>query len=330
LIGGIAARGSARIAGSALVAGLALAAGLLPFWGCAGPGPAADTAARPDTLLAVGGTRLWVHQEGSGDPIVVVHGGPVLDHGYMVEPLRPLADEYRLVFFDQRLSGRSDGIVDSASVRLDTLVSDIEGIRVGLGLDRIHLLGHSWGGLLAAGYAVRHPERVSSLILVSPNPPSAALWQQMQLAEQAAIVPADTAGMGALRQSTEFAAREPAAIERMLQLSFRAQLADQALADSLRFHVADDYGERSRQFGYLMPDLAAYDLTAELQALDVPALVLYGEAEAGAEIGAAAYREALPGAAVRSVAGAGHFAFLERPAPFLAAVRDLIEGNANR
>ena len=308
-----------------------LACGLaLSIAGCGGSDPAREGALPRDTLLPVGGTRLWVHQEGTGDPIVVVHGGPVLDHGYMVDPLRPLADDYRLVFFDQRLSGRSDGTVDSASVRLDTLVSDIEGIRTGLGLDRIYLLGHSWGGLLAARYAATHPDRIRSLILVSPNPPSTAEWQEMQAAERAAMVPADTAGMGELRGSPEYAAREPAALERMLQLSFRAQLADPALADSLRFHIADDYAERSRQFGYLMPDLAGYDLTAELRGVDVPALVMYGEEEAGAEIGAAAYREALPGATIRIVPRAGHFLFMERPEPFLAAARDLLRREPRR
>lgn len=51
-----------------------------------------------DTVLEVNGTRLFVHQEGRGEPLVVVHGGTVLDHGYLVEPLRRLADRYRLVF----------------------------------------------------------------------------------------------------------------------------------------------------------------------------------------------------------------------------------------
>jgi proline iminopeptidase len=279
-----------------------------------------------DTLLVVGSTHLFVHAEGDGPPVLVVHGGPVLDHGYMVAPLRPLADGHRLVFFDQRLSGRSDGTVDSASVRMDTMVADMDRIRGALGLDRIHVLGHSWGGLLAMKYALTHPERTASLILVSPMAPSAALWQEEEAILSAALQPDDTAGMGALRASAAFAEGAPEAIERLLQLSFRAQLADPALADSLRFHIGPDYRERSRQFGFLVPDLMGYDLTPALPELRVPTLIVYGAEERGAAAGADSLRALIPGARVEALAGAGHFAFVEQPAAFLALVRAFLAG----
>ncbi|NJD20773.1 MAG: alpha/beta fold hydrolase [Gemmatimonadetes bacterium] len=271
--------------------------------------------------MAVGGPRLFVHAEGDGPPVLVVHGGPVLDHGYMVAPLRPLADGHRLIFFDQRLSGRSDGTVDSASVRLDTLVADMEGIRSALGLERIHVLGHSWGGLLAMKYALAHPERTASLVLVSPMAPSATLWQEEEAILSAALQPQDTAGMGALRVSAAFADGAPEAIERLLQLSFRAQLADPSLADSLRFRIGPDYRERSRQFGFLVPDLMGYDLTPALPGLRVPTLIVYGTREAGAAAGADSLRALIPGARIEALPAAGHFAFVEQPAAFLALVR---------
>lgn len=273
-----------------------------------------------DTLLAVGGTELFVHAEGDGPPVLVVHGGPVLDHGYMVAPLRPLAAGHRLVYFDQRLSGRSAGVVDSASVRLDTMVADMEGIRRALGLERVHVVGHSWGGLLAMKYALAHPERTASLVLVSPMAPSAALWQEQEQILSSSLQPRDTAGMGALRASPAFAAGEPEAIERLLQLSFRAQLADPALADTLRFHIGRDYGERSRQFGFLVPDLIDYDFTGELPGLSVPTLIVYGADERGAAAGADSLRALIRGARSEAIPAAGHFAFVEQPSAFLELV----------
>jgi proline iminopeptidase len=77
-----------------------------------------------DTLLEVNGTRLFVHLEGAGAPAAVIHGGPLLDHGYIASHLAPLGSELELIFYDQRLSGRSAGGVDSASIRLDTFVAD--------------------------------------------------------------------------------------------------------------------------------------------------------------------------------------------------------------
>ncbi|HKK07545.1 MAG TPA: alpha/beta fold hydrolase [Gemmatimonadota bacterium] len=284
-------------------------------------GSGSDVRAGPiDTLLAINGTHLWVHAEGAGDPLVVVHGGPVLDQGYLVGPLRFLARDHRLVFYDQRLSGRSDGTVDSASVTLDTLVADLEALRRQLGLGRIDLLGHSWGGLLAMEYAVAHPEALRSLVLVSPMPPSVGLWLEEQRAVREALAPGDTAGVGELAASEAFRSGDPAAIERMLRLSFRGQMADPSLADSLSFHIEPDYRERSRQFGHLRLDLSTYDLRGDLAGLGVPTLVIYGKAEAGARTVADTLAALVPDAEAVAIPRAGHFSFLERPRAFREAV----------
>lgn len=268
-----------------------------------------------DTLLPVASTNLYVRSVGSGTPTIVLHGGPVLDHGYLVEPLRPLQDRLKLVYFDQRLSGRSDGNVDSASVRIDTLVQDIEGIRAGLGLGRVHVIGHSWGGLLALKYALRHAERVRSLILLDPMPPSAALWQREQQLQAEAVQPGDTAGMAALRASDAFRKGKSSTIERMLQLSFRGEFHDPSKAEGLRFHIPTDYSERSEQFAYMYDDLVSYDVSEDLSTVSVPVLVVYGSEEPGSRVGRHAY-ERLPCASIEVIAEAGHFPFIERPLRF--------------
>jgi proline iminopeptidase len=309
---------------------LQVLAHLLPFltalgWGLLWAGTGYADVAAHDTLLAINGTHLYVHSEGVGDALVIVHGGPVLDHGYLVEPLRPLAEGRRLVFYDQRLSGRSDGVVDSASVSLAAFVADLEGIRGALGLARIDLLGHSWGGLLAMLYAVEHPGRVRSLVLVSPIPPSAALWREEQAAAGASVAVEDTVGMGALRSSADFRAGRPAAIERMLQLSFRGQVHDPTLADSLHFYIAEDYLQRSRRFGYLIGELTSFDLLPALQELTIPTLVVHGSEEPGAGAVARAIREAMSRTEIEVIADAGHFAFIERPEVFRNVLRSFLE-----
>lgn len=302
-------------------------AGLIACVGCAAPsGNPMQGRAPSDTLLPVNGTRLFVHREGAGEPVVVVHGGPLLDHGYLVEPLRPLGSEFELVFYDQRLSGRSDGVVDSASVRLDTMVADLEEIRRTLGLGRIHVVAHSWGGLLAMMYAIRYGENLRSLVLVSPVPPSADLWQQQLQAQAAALEPSDTAGLGALRASDAVAAGDPAAIEELLRRSYRPLFHDSAAVAGLDLHVPEDYGARSRQFGSMRPDLAAFDLRDDLAGVQAPALVVYGEDEAGWSIGRDALVSALPRSRAVTIAAVGHFPFLEQPAEFRRVVQAFLSG----
>lgn len=277
-------------------------------------------------LLSVGGTRLFVHTEGAGPPVLVVHGGPLLDHGYLAGPLRSLTSTFRLVFYDQRLSGRSDGVVESGSVSLADFVEDLEGIREGLALERVRLIGHSWGGLVAVKYALRHPDRVQSLVLVSPMAPSAALWRAEQEALTAAVEPSDTAGMGELRASQALAAREPEAVQRMLRLSFRSQLHDPARAAELRFHIPADYAERSRQFGSMVAELTSYDLVGELADLEVPTLLVHGASEVAAAIGREAYRAGIEDLTIEVIEEAGHFSFLEQPEAFHGVVRAFLSG----
>jgi pimeloyl-ACP methyl ester carboxylesterase len=131
--------------------------------------------------------------------------------------------------------------------------------------------------------------------------------------------------MGAIRASEAFRAGDPEAIEALLRLSFRGQLEDPALAERLRFHIEPDYGERSRQFGLLMGDLMAYDLTEPLSRIRVPTLIVYGAGEVGPGIGGPALRDAIPGARLETIPDAVHFPFMERPDAFLALVRPFLE-----
>ena len=142
--------------------------------------PASAAASTPlpfEQRVAVNGTELFVKRLGAGEPIVVVHGGPLLEHGYLLEHLEPLAEDYELIFYDQRLSGRSAARADPGSIRLATLVDDIEALREALELGRIHLMGHSWGGMLAMRYAIAHPDNLRSLLLLDSMAASSELWR---------------------------------------------------------------------------------------------------------------------------------------------------------
>jgi len=276
-------------------------------------------------LLPINGTELYMKRLGAGEPIVVVHGGPVLEHGYLLPHLAPLAESYELIFFDQRLSGRSAPRVDSASVRLATFVDDIEALRQSLGLDRVHLMAHSWGGLLAIHYALEHQEHLISLVLLNSMSPSSDLWQEEERLLSERVTAADSTASADLRESEAFAAREPEAIRQLLLLSFKTQFHDPNRSGDLDIYVPDDYVDRSRQFGYMMVDLASFDLRGELDRIKVPTLVIYGSAEPAVALGGAALRDRIPNVEFGIIEDAGHFPFIEQPEAFLLAVRRFLE-----
>jgi proline iminopeptidase len=274
-----------------------------------------------EQLVAVNGTELFVKRMGAGEPIVVVHGGPVLEHGYLLPHLEPLAEEYELIFYDQRLSGRSAGTADPESIRIATFVDDIEALREVLGLGRIHLMGHSWGGMIAMRYAVRYGENLRSLVLLDSMAASAELWGAEEAALAERVTPEVRAELDAFRQTEAFQQRQPQAIGTMMVMAFRTQFTDPTKADLLELYIPDDYVARSAQFRAMRVDIIGFDFHDELATIEAPTLVLYGADEPGATFGGVAIAEAIPNATLELVPAAGHFPFIENPTVCLDAIR---------
>lgn len=128
----------------------------------------------------VNGTELYFDIEGPGlvasgpemveRPVVfVLHGGPGGDHVSLRDSLSPLRDTAQIVFIDHRGSGRS-APADPATYTLDQNIEDVDALRDYLGLTQITVLGVSYGGMVAQGYAIRYPQRVANLALIVTAP----------------------------------------------------------------------------------------------------------------------------------------------------------------
>lgn len=114
--------------------------------------------------MQIRGVSLFVQVTGKGYPLLLMHGGPGLDHTSLL-PLHPLADEFTLIFYDHRCNGRSNG-VDVSTMTFENLTADAEALRQTLGIDKWAVLGHSFGGNAALEYALRYPSSLSHLILM--------------------------------------------------------------------------------------------------------------------------------------------------------------------
>lgn len=114
--------------------------------------------------IPIRGVSLFVQVIGQGYPLVLMHGGPGLDHTTLLS-LQPLADQFTLIFYDHRCNGRSEG-ADASTMTWENLTADAEALRETLGFDRWAVLGHSFGGNVALEYALRYPSRLSHLILM--------------------------------------------------------------------------------------------------------------------------------------------------------------------
>jgi proline iminopeptidase len=128
--------------------------------------------------LKVPGGRVWYRSvgESTGDraPLLCLHGGPGFTH-YYLEPLEALADRRQVIFYDQLGCGRSERPDDLSLWTVERFVEEVAQVRAALGLDRLHLFGSSWGGMLAMQYVLDRQADLESLTLCG-SPASMIRW----------------------------------------------------------------------------------------------------------------------------------------------------------
>ena len=254
----------------------------------------------------VRGVSLFERRVGHGPPAVVLHGGPGADHGYLLPGFDALAEGRELVYYDQRGGGRSP-VSRDVPVGWREQVADLDALREAWGLDRLVLVGYSWGGLLAQLYATEHPERVDRLALVSAAPSWRAARDEFErrFAERN-LAPALEAERRALRESS-LRERDPEAYERRLfELAVVPYFYDPAKARELTpFRVVG----RTQQ--EVWRSLGDYDLRPSLQRLRLPAFVLHGEDDP-IPIDASRETARLLGAEFHALDRCGHCPHVER------------------
>jgi pimeloyl-ACP methyl ester carboxylesterase len=257
---------------------------------------------------------------GDGAPVVCLPGGPGRAVGYL-DDLGGLGGSRRLVLLDPRGVGGSADPADSATLRVNRLVDDVESMRAHLGLERMDLLAHSAGSVLATLYAAAYPERLSRLVLVTPGLAAVGVFGSAE-------------GMAA---ALERSVAEPwypgalAAMEAIMggELSLDAFRASRPLFygrwdDAAKAHANVGVAERhaAARNGYFAEVvLDVPGIREALTALTAPVLLYGGELDP--LVTPAMLEQAAPlfnGAKVAVQPAAAHFPWVDDPAAFAAAV----------
>jgi proline iminopeptidase len=281
--------------------------------------PAGEPAPR-DGHLPVEGAMLSYRDVGQGLPVIVLHGGPGFDHRYLLPDLDRLSDAFRLIYYDQRGRGQSAWNGPPAPASLQIEMDDLERVRQHFQLERAALLGHSWGGLLAMEYAIRHPERVSRLLLLNTCPAS---YDDFALFERQLAVrdPQDAERMRDLDSDPRMAEGDLGTRAAYYRLYFKPTVRPPELLDRLIAHLQVGWTRESVlsarvSTGRLFPETVAkpgYDLLPALAQLRIPTLILHGDYDFIPLPCADRIAKAIPGAHLVVVRNCGHFSYMERP-----------------
>ncbi|HXH37018.1 MAG TPA: alpha/beta hydrolase [Thermoanaerobaculia bacterium] len=278
------------------------------------------------------GVRLWYSESGTGSPVIVIHGGPGMDHDSLSADLAPLRLHHRVIEYDQRGGGRSTLPADEALLTLEHHVNDLEALRQHLGLKKVTLLAHSFGPAIAARYAIRYPERIERMIFLSPIPPlKGKFFEEVGGSLMARLTDEQIKRSDELQKafetSTDVAAvcREywsimtPPRLAKGVALSVVKSDLCSAPPDAIRYGMTKT---NPATFG----SLGDWDWTADLARVKAPVLIIHGDEDAIPMAMVSKWVTALPDARILRLAHTGHFPHAEQPKIVFPAIETFLGG----
>jgi len=278
--------------------------------------------------------RTWyrsvaAERDDGGVPLLCLHGGPGANWLHM-KPYEALADERQVVFYDQLGAGNSavTEAHDPSMWTPELYADEVDAVRDALGLDRVHILGHSWGGMLGMQYAAGRPEGLVSLIVES-SPPSVPAWMP-EVARLRSELPPEVEAT--LREHEEAGTTGSPEYEETVMVFYRRHL---CRADPWPdwlvecFQLLDANPEVYHSMNgpsefHVIGTSKDWDITGRLGRIDVPTLVFSGRYDEVTPATTEAAHRAIPGSEYVVLEESSHMAQAEQPEETLALVRGFL------
>lgn len=286
--------------------------------------------------VEVNGARLWYKIEGSGEPLLLIAGGPGVPHTYFQPFFSVLADSFRIVYFDAFGRGKSDRAASPSEYTFERDVQDIEALRGQLKLGKIRVLGHSYGGLVAQAYALQFPESVNKLILANTLY-SGESWQTLtdtynyEIANQ---YPQVWARIQALRaqslRSSDIELQEAGSeIPPTLNCFFdgsNLEKMEMSFDPEVYYAITGEDGDL-----IVGGSIAGLDFRDQLKNLHMPTLILAGRFDrVCCPRICEQFKKYAPQAQFVMLEQSGHFPFVEEPELMFEVVRNFLTGEKDR
>jgi proline iminopeptidase len=279
-------------------------------------------------FIEVTGGKVWyqLHKgKASRTPVLILHGGPGSSH-YSLQGLRILAEDRPVIFYDQLGCGKSDRPTDESLWNIDRFVEELGQVRTALGLEKVHILGHSWGTTLAAAYLLTKPAGVESVIFSSPCL-SAPLWaedqernrQQLPKEIQDILTTCENNG------TTDSAKYRKATDEFNKRFVCRLDPMPAFLKEGAKFKNPDVYNIMwgPSEF-HVTGNLKNFDCTTQLKDINVPALYTCGRYDEATPESTEYYKSLTPNAQFHVFERSAHMPYLEEMEEYVRVVREFL------
>ena len=276
---------------------------------------------------------LYYRVIGAGaDTVIAIHGGPGVDLESIAGDFAPLGAKHVVIFYDQRGTGKSTLPADTTRLNATQQVADLDAVRRHFGLSRVTLVAHSYGPLLAATYAIAHPDVVRRMVFFGPVPPRrGAFWTRFGQSVAAKMDSSARMRMAAAnRMLSDTTVDTRDACRRYWAEAMRPRLAEPDR--TLKLIRSDLCGSSPAGIRYglrttnrvVMASYGDWDIRSALHSVPAPTLIVHGEEESIPMDLVEEWVSALPNARLLRVPRAAHFTYAERPELVWPAVESFL------
>lgn len=289
----------------------------------------ADELFQAQGYVLVNGVNHFYRVSGEGEPFVVLHGGPGMYHDELFPYFQDFARTHKVIFYDQRGNGRSlMEKIDSSTFNVDLLVEDLEGLRQAFEIDKLNIIGHSWGGLLAMYYTVKYPSHVKRLITVDSAPVNTNLLMLSYENLVSRLSDHEWQYLQALWNSEAYLAGDPAAHNEAMRLSEGSVFYNKEVIDEY-VEVAAFNATTARNavaLNGLARDIKL-NITVQdgLSRITCPTLIVQGEHDFVVPESPQLAHELIANSAVVFIPASGHYPHIENPGELFAALTSFID-----
>jgi proline iminopeptidase len=284
----------------------------------------ATPALAQDGSFLSGGLELHYRSVGTGSPVVILSGGPGFEMDYML-PVADVFPTHRRILLEQRGTGRTRGAqLTAADMTLAVVVQDLEALRVHLKQERLFLVGHSWGGMLAMAYAATHPNRIDRLILIDSGGPTLEFGTWFEDNIRARMRPEDVEAERYWKEAAKRGVSADKAEVEAVRAITPAYFFDRAKGLAFAAQMPDDSLDAEGS-AMLFADLAKnYDVRAGLRTLDRPTLIVHGHQDPMGDKTAEDLHALIKSSTLVYLDKCGHFPWLEQPDDFRKAISGFV------
>ena len=278
------------------------------------------------------GINLFVKDFGEGDTVIVLHGGWGHQHNYLIDAFTNIADKYHFVLYDQRGSLRShcpDSLISVAKH-----IEDLEQLRKELGPEKVVLVGHSMGGLLAMYYLEKYPENVKGLILLSTLPAKYSIYEEYAMTEnqeesalarwkrQEVLDTLAAHGLDAKWSSEErknLTSKQRGTWHRITQSAINMH----SVKNWRKFRGAFYYKESAAMAA--ATTMTAWDVTEIMKELNIPITIIHGDDDFSPVSLHKGWTSEIPNVELKVIENAGHNPWICQPEIFKNYILEALE-----